>query len=160
MVISQSAIICLEATARPLRRALALLGRGRNEEGQAEPYPDPTPAPPERLPEPAAEASPAPLTADERRARAAALRGLLLARQRRFPAARSAFAEAVRLDPELDLAAVPTFCQLERGGHEAAVLAYEDAGRDHDAMALAARLREVYRPRLLPAARLASPRGR
>ncbi|MDP9366383.1 MAG: hypothetical protein M3Q10_19530, partial [Chloroflexota bacterium] len=74
--------------------------------------------------------------------------------------ARAAFAEAVRLDPELDLTSVPTFWQLERGGHEAAILAYEAAGREHDAMALAARLREVYRPRLVPAARMASVQGR
>ena len=50
-----------------------------------------------------------PLSAEERRARAAALRGMLLARQRRFGPARRAFAEAIKHDPALDLASVPTF---------------------------------------------------
>lgn len=90
-----------------------------------------------------------PLTARERRARAAALRGLLLGRQRRFGAAQAAFTEAAQLDPTLHLDSVPTFWNLERGAHEAAVGAYEEAGRTHDAAMLASRLRTTFRPRLL-----------
>src|SRR3954447_17986794 len=44
----------------------------------------------------------APLAANERRARAAALRAMALGRDRRFDAARTAFAEAAGLDPLLD----------------------------------------------------------
>jgi hypothetical protein len=51
----------------------------------------------------------APLTANERRARAAALRALALSRGRRFDAARAAFTEAARLDPTLDLTRTPAF---------------------------------------------------
>jgi hypothetical protein len=91
----------------------------------------------------------APLTAQERRARAAALRGLLLGRQRRFSAAQAAFAEAARLDEQLSLESVPTFWDMERGAHEAAVRAYRDAGRTYDASMLASRLRTTFRPRLL-----------
>lgn len=90
-----------------------------------------------------------PLTAQERRARSAALRGLLLGRQRRFDAAQAAFAEAARLDPTLSLDSVPTFWNMERGAHEAAVRAYDEAGRKHDASMLASRLRTTFRPRLL-----------
>jgi hypothetical protein len=95
----------------------------------------------------------APLTAQERRARSAALRGLLLSRQRRFSAAQSAFTEAARLDPELSLESVPTFWDLERGAHEAVVRAYSDVGRTYEASMLASRLRTTFRPRLL------APRG-
>jgi hypothetical protein len=91
----------------------------------------------------------APLTAQERRARSAALRGLLLSRQRRFTAAQSAFTEAVRLDPELCLESVPTFWDLERGAHEAVVRAYSEAGRTYEASMLASRLRTTFRPRLV-----------
>jgi hypothetical protein len=90
-----------------------------------------------------------PLTAQERRARAAALRGLLLGRQRRFTAAQAAFTEASRLDPGLSLESVPTFWEMERGAHEAAVRAYVDAGRSYEASMLASRLRTTYRPRLI-----------
>lgn len=94
--------------------------------------------------------------ADRRRADAAALRALLLARQRRFPAAAAAFAEALRLDPTLDLTSVPAFWDLERSGHEAAVRAYEEVGREREALILAAKLRRTFRPRL---ARVSSRRG-
>ena len=90
-----------------------------------------------------------PLTAQERRARSAALRGILHSRQRRFSAAQAAFTEALRIDPALSLEAVPTFWELERGAHEAAVRAYESAGRSYDASMLASRLRTTFRPRLL-----------
>lgn len=90
-----------------------------------------------------------PLTAQERRARSAALRGLLHGRQRRFEAAQAAFTEAARLDPELTLESVPTFWDMERGAHEAAVRAYTEAGRGSDASLLASRLRTTFRPRLV-----------
>ncbi|MDQ3695994.1 MAG: hypothetical protein M3464_20605 [Chloroflexota bacterium] len=90
-----------------------------------------------------------PLTAQERRARAAALRGLLLGRQRRYGAAQAAFADAARLDAGLSLESIPTFWNMERGAHEAAIRAYEDVGRRHDASVLASRLRTTFRPRLL-----------
>lgn len=92
---------------------------------------------------------PEPLSATERRARAAALRGMLLARQRRFSSARKAFAEAITYDPTLDLASVPTFWRLERGGQEAAISAYQDQGREREASMLAARMRQTFRPRLV-----------
>ena len=93
----------------------------------------------------------APLTAQERRARAAAYRGLLLGRQRRFSAAQAAFAEAATLDPLLALESIPTFWDMERGAHEAAVRAYIAAGREREATYLASRLRTTFRPRLVPA---------
>lgn len=99
------------------------------------------------------EAQDAPLTAQERRARSAALRGLLLSRQRRFTAAQSAFTEAARLDPDLSLESVPTFWDLERGAHEAVVRAYTEVGRTYEASMLASRLRTTFRPRLV------TPRG-
>lgn len=92
------------------------------------------------------------LTAGERRARAAALRGLAFARQRRYDAARSAFAEAAKLDPVLDLTRTPGFWNLGRGAHEAVVAAYLDAGRERDATVLHARIQRTFRPRPLPAA--------
>jgi hypothetical protein len=100
-----------------------------------------------------AETQDEPLTAQERRARSAALRGLLLSRQRRFTAAQSAFTEAARLDPKLSIESVPTFWELERGAHEAVVRAYSDVGRTYEASMLASRLRTTFRPRLL------TPRG-
>lgn len=93
--------------------------------------------------------SPPPLSADERRARAAALKALALSRARKFEAARLAFADAARLDPELDITRVPTFWSLERGAHEAAVTAYNDAGRTGDAAVLRARVQSTYRPKPL-----------
>lgn len=90
-----------------------------------------------------------PLTAQERRARSAALRGMLHSRQRRFGAAQAAFTEAARIDQTLSLESVPTFWELERGAHEAAVRAYEAAGRTYDASMLASRLRTTFRPRLV-----------
>lgn len=88
-----------------------------------------------------------PLTAAERRARAAALRGLAFSRQRRFDVARQAFAMAARLDPHLDLTRTPTFWQLERAAHEAAIDAYVDAERVDDAAVLRARVRSTFRPK-------------
>ena len=93
--------------------------------------------------------SAAPLTAPERRARAAALRALALGRGRRFAAARAAFIEAARLDPTLDLTRTPAFWQLERAAHEAAIEAYVEVGRDRDAAVLRARVQSTFRPKPL-----------
>lgn len=90
-----------------------------------------------------------PLTAAERRARAAALRGLALSRGRRFDAAKVAFVEAARLDPMLDLTRIPGFWKLERAAHEAAIEAYQETGRERDEAVLRARVRSTYRPRPL-----------
>ena len=107
------------------------------------------PARPTQEPEPIAP----PLTAAERRARAAAVRGLMLARKRCYGTAQAAFAEAATLDPLLDLASVPTFWELHRAGQETVVRAYEEAGRIRDAAVLAATLRHTFRPRAVPARR-------
>ncbi|MFT4040596.1 MAG: hypothetical protein QM692_20620 [Thermomicrobiales bacterium] len=91
----------------------------------------------------------APLTANERRARAAALRALAFSRARCFDAAQAAFTDAARLDPELDLTRVPSFWSLERSAHEAAIAAYVAADRAGDAAVLRARVHSVYRPKPL-----------
>jgi hypothetical protein len=88
-----------------------------------------------------------PLTAPERRARAAALRGLALGRQRRFDAARAAFAEAARLDPLLDLPRTPGFGRPDRAAPAAASAANDDSGRDRDAAVLRARVSSTVRPK-------------
>ena len=90
-----------------------------------------------------------PLTANERRARAAALRALALSRGRRFDAAGAAFTEAARLDPDLDLTRTPAFWRLERAAHEAAIAAYVRAGRERDAAVLRARVQSTFRPKSL-----------
>lgn len=90
-----------------------------------------------------------PLSANERRARAAALRAMALSRERRFDAARAAFAEAAGLDPVLDLTRTPAFWKLERAAHEAAIAAYVQAGRERDAAVLRARVQSTFRPKPL-----------
>ena len=90
-----------------------------------------------------------PLSANERRARAAALRALALSRGRRFDAAGAAFTEAARLDPLLDLTRTPAFWTLERSAHEAAIDAYVQAGRERDAAVLRARVQSTFRPKPL-----------
>jgi hypothetical protein len=89
------------------------------------------------------------LTPNERRARVAAVRGLLRAREHLFDAARVAFTEAATLDPRLDLTKIPDFWTLPRGGQQAAIEAYELAGRERDAFMLIARMRKAFRPRLV-----------
>ena len=97
--------------------------------------------------------APAPtLSADQRRARAAALRASLLARQRRHEEAGRAFAEALALDPEIDLTEAPRFWELERAAHRAAADAYEAVGRTRDAMTLRGRIDLRFRPRLVRSA--------
>jgi hypothetical protein len=88
------------------------------------------------------------LTADERRARAIALRGLCQARGHRFDAARGSFVEAIQMDPVLDLAKLPDFWRLPQGAHQAAIEAYEQVGRRRDAAALTAAVRSAFKPRL------------
>ena len=164
MVISQPTFVCLDATRmRCLRGVARLWSATGGRFARPAPVacaPDPATlaeaagtaeaaAEPGALPLPSA-SEPVPLTTSERRARAAAVRGLLLARQRRFGPAEAAFAEAAGLDPALDLASVPTFWELQRGGQEAAVRAYEAVGRIRDAAVLGARLRYTFRPRPVP----------
>jgi len=163
MVISQPAVFCLVASSArfvdsglvrwlrrlaepapmlgsdPVDEAVGAAPTGAHAAAGGDPPPGGSPGP---------EASP--LSGIERRARAAALRGLLLARQRRFEAAQRAFGEAVRLDPALDLASIPGFWELERSAHEAAIRAYEDHGQGRRAAILGARLQERFRPRLVP----------
>jgi hypothetical protein len=91
--------------------------------------------------------SSAPLAANERRARAAALRAMAFGRDRRFDAARTAFTEAAGLDPLLDLTRTPAFWKLERAAHEAAIDAYLQAGRERDAAVLRARVQSTFRPK-------------
>lgn len=88
------------------------------------------------------------LTAEERRARAIALRGLCQSRGHRFEAARASFVEAIELDPALDLAKMPDFWRLPQGAHQAAIEAYEQVGRRRDAAALTAAVRSAFKPRL------------
>ena len=90
------------------------------------------------------------LTADEQRARLAAIRALRRARQERYDEARDLFADAAKLDPTLDLSLVPNFWELPRAAHDAAVAGYEQAGRERDASRLVAVIRRRFRPRLLP----------
>lgn len=92
------------------------------------------------------------LTPVQRRARAAALRASLLARQRRHVEAALAFSEALTLDPAIDLTEAPQFWELERAAHRAAADAYEAVGRTRDAMTLRGRIELRFRPRLLRSA--------
>jgi hypothetical protein len=89
------------------------------------------------------------LTPNERRARVSAVRGLVRAREQQFDAATTLFAEAASLDPRLDLASIPSFWSLPKGGHQAAIDAYELAGRERDAARLIARVRKAFRPKLV-----------
>jgi hypothetical protein len=172
MMISQPALLCLEATWR------RMISRGS---ASLEREPDPTPRPTRdaldlasdliadviegapagragvvsastsesSLPDEVALDASSPLTANERRARAAALRGLALSRGRRFDGARAAFVEAARLDPMLDLTRIPGFWKLERAAHEAVIEAYQETGRERDEAVLRARVRSTYRPKPL-----------
>lgn len=89
------------------------------------------------------------LTPNEQRARVAAVRGLVRARAEYFDSARDLFAEAATLDPDLDLTTIPHFWSLPRRGQQAAIEAYELAGRERDAARLIARVRRAFRPRLV-----------
>jgi hypothetical protein len=89
------------------------------------------------------------LTPAERRARAVALGAVARARTECFDAAAEWFREAIRLDPLLDLADTPDFWRLPMPGLQAAVRAYELAGREHQAAVLSALIRRTFRPRLV-----------
>jgi hypothetical protein len=93
------------------------------------------------------------LTPNEQRARVAAVRGFVRAREQQFDEAKHLFAEAASLDPRLDLATIPHFWSLPRGGQQAAIDAYELAGRAQDAARLIARVRKTYRLRLVAPSR-------
>ena len=116
---------------------------------------EPAPGPVERDPvettpaDAGAHGSPRPLSADERRARAAAFRASLLARQRRHVEAARAFAEALAFDPAIDLTGTAAFWDLERAAHLAAADAYEAVGRTRDAMTLRGRVELRFKPRLV-----------
>ncbi|MGN6485257.1 MAG: hypothetical protein ACTHMX_12745 [Thermomicrobiales bacterium] len=84
----------------------------------------------------------------ERQARLAAVRGVLAARDGDLEAARACFRDAAR-EPSIRFQVVPGFWGCSRGGMDAAVAAYEDAGRVRDAAALAATIRTRYRPRAM-----------
>lgn len=112
----------------------------------------PEPAEPPADPEPTAADAGDATAADRRRAGAAILRAIMLARQRRFAEAEAAFADAAERDPDLDLARVPAFWELERGGQDAAVRALDAVGRRRDAMVLRARVENRYRPRIVRSA--------
>lgn len=86
---------------------------------------------------------------DERRAWAIAHRGIARAREGRIDEARDDFATAATLDPTLDLTTLPGFWRLSQAAHQAAVEAYELAGRCPDAAALTATVRAMFRPRPL-----------
>ncbi len=93
---------------------------------------------------------PTDLGPDQRRAHLLAVRGLIHARQARHEAAGKAFADALALNPQLELADLPTFWDLPRGGCDAAVDAYLHHGLTAEATTLNARLRQTLRPRPLP----------
>jgi hypothetical protein len=175
MVISDPALQLIEDTRSRFRRRLGDLCRLRrggvhsqyapseatipvvaSQPVEAEPMFEPGVRP---VPSPAEEASPGPkrfdseareivLTAEERRARAIALRGLCQSRAHRFEAARASFVEATTMDPVLDLAKLPDFWRLPQGAHQAAIAAYEQVGRTRDAAALTASVRSMFKPRL------------
>lgn len=91
------------------------------------------------------------LAKHEQRARVLALRGLSQARDGEYERAQTTFASAARLDPRLDLTLLPSFWDLPRRAHEAAISALHDAGRRRDAAALAATVKTRFRPRALRA---------
>lgn len=173
-MISEPALVVVAATRDRFLRRLGILCRLRRSEHatyQCDPSPAPGLAPvaPSRVAEPirsaatavaepgstatpprptvAVEAREIVLTADERRARAIALRGLCQARAHRFDAACASFAEASQMDPKLDLAKLPDFWRLPSGAHQAAIAAYEHVGRRRDAAALTAAVRMTFRPK-------------
>jgi len=89
------------------------------------------------------------LTPVEKRARVAAIQGFVRAREEAFDDACTFFAEAATLDPHLDLTTIPHFWNLPRGGQQAAIDAYDLAGREREAAMLIARVRKTFRPKLI-----------
>ncbi|HKG26770.1 MAG TPA: hypothetical protein VKB09_14065 [Thermomicrobiales bacterium] len=175
MVISDPALQLIEDTRSRFRRRLGDLCRFRRDGGRYQYAPSEATIPvvasrpveagsmiepavrqatePAELPSPVskrfeAQAREIVLTAEERRARAIALRGLCQSRAHRFEAARASFVEATTMDPGLDLAKLPDFWRLPQGAHQAAIAAYEQVGRTRDAAALTASVRSTFKPRL------------
>lgn len=91
----------------------------------------------------------------ERLARLAAVRGVLAARDGDLEAASRHFCNAA-CEPSIRFQVVPGFWGCSRGGMDAAVAAYERAGRLRDASALAATIRIRFRPRAIPQPRSAT----
>lgn len=168
MLITQSALLCLNGMFHSLGRSIAPEAEApqlNNEVAPVHQADSSTPIPTLKLnnrppslqeerpipidPPQAAAKLEGPLTVRERRARAAALRGLALSRSRRFGGARDAFIEASRLDPLLDLTRIPMFWSLERSAHEAVIEAYLETGRQDEATVLRAQVLVTYRPRAL-----------
>jgi hypothetical protein len=89
--------------------------------------------------------------AREQKARVAAVRALLQARDGHFDGAERFFREAADLDPSLRLSDVPTYWNLARPGHEAAVKALRRAGRTREASLLASEIDYRHRPHLVRA---------
>ena len=90
------------------------------------------------------------LTPAEERARIYAVKGYLRARDGQYDRAQEHFADAVQLDPALDLTSVPKFWDLPRAAHDSAVAALDQVGRGRDASRLLAIINRRYRPKLLP----------
>jgi len=88
------------------------------------------------------------LSESERQARLAAVRGVFAAREGNFDAAAEFFLMAAR-EPRIDFGEVPGFWRLPRRAMQAAIDAYEEAGRLREASAMTARIRIVFRPRPL-----------
>lgn len=93
----------------------------------------------------------------QRVARAAAVRGMFLARSERLAEARSAFTQAAE-DETLDLSELPGFWRLSRSAMLVVADAYEDVGRFRDASALSAQVRTTFRPRAVDPVRHPSRR--
>jgi hypothetical protein len=87
-------------------------------------------------------------TADQarRQARVAAVRGLLYARDAQLDRAEHFFSEAMRLDPALSPADIPTFWDLPLPAQDVAAQALRNAGRPRDAQLLASEIGYRHRP--------------
>jgi len=87
-------------------------------------------------------------TADlaRRQARVAAVRGLLYARDAQFDRAEHFFNEAMRLDPALSPADIPTFWDLPRPAQDVAAQALRNTGRLRDAQLLTSAIGYRHRP--------------
>jgi hypothetical protein len=91
---------------------------------------------------------PGALPANEREARAQAVRALYAARSGDLDSAQHFFTLAAS-EASIDLCEIPGFWTLSRAAMLTAVAAYEEAGRLRDASALGARIRTKLRPRAL-----------
>jgi hypothetical protein len=175
MVISQPAIYCLEASKSRLADGFVVrwwrrLGRGRASAAVSRPeFPTFSPADATRT-DAVAPVPPVPTVAEPGRGGwrgvprtpGRELDGDRAARPRRrlarlvpspstpFPGGGARLRGGGPPRPALDLATIPTFWDLERAAHEGIVRVYETEGHGRRAAVLAARLRERFRPRLVP----------